>query len=113
MVLETLKKQKEFDLVYKKGKVFFGKNISLKTLPLRNKEDQSRYAIVISTKVNKKAVERNKKKRQMREIIRLLSQDIEKGFYFLVIFQIKPVLAGYEELEGEFVSLAKKSGLLK
>jgi len=110
MALETLKKQRDFDLVYKKGKVFFGKNIALRFLPAKGLEEGSLYAIVISTKVSKKAVERNLKKRQMREIIRASRDKIKKGFMFLVIFQEGSIGSSYTDLEKEFLYLAGKSG---
>ena len=55
-----LKKKKDFERIYKKGRGFKGDSLFLKIL--ENKEELTRIGIVVSKKVSKKAVQRNKLK---------------------------------------------------
>ena len=105
-------KGKEFDLIYKKGKSFSGRFFSLRILPQEDKEEETRFGIVISLKISKKAVIRNKKKRQLREIIRLNKDKIRSGYLCLVLTKKEIIDAKYDELEKEFIFLIKKAGLL-
>lgn len=64
-----LRKKRDFDLVFKKGKVFKEDFLVLKIA--KNNLNKSRFGFIVSQKVSKKAVLRNKIKRKLREIIRL------------------------------------------
>lgn len=63
----------EIDLLKSKGKRKFSKNFTL-LYSINNKEN-SRFAIIISKKVSKKAVDRNRIKRIVREAVKLKIQD--------------------------------------
>ena len=63
-----LKKKKDFEKVFKKGKAFFVEFLILKIV--KNDLRNPRFGFVVSQKVNKKAVVRNKVKRRLREIVR-------------------------------------------
>jgi ribonuclease P protein component len=58
----------DFKDILKNGRSFFCKDLYIKTKD--NKLDNSRFGIIISTKVSKKAVQRNHLKRIIREIIK-------------------------------------------
>jgi len=58
---------KEFDRVFKTGQSFYGKVLGLKVA--HNDLACSRFGIMVGLKVSKKAVIRNKIKRQIRAII--------------------------------------------
>lgn len=58
---------KEFDRVFKTGQSFYGKVLGLKVSP--NTLGFTRFGIMVSLKVSKKAVIRNKVKRQIRSVI--------------------------------------------
>ncbi|PIR93399.1 ribonuclease P protein component [Candidatus Falkowbacteria bacterium CG10_big_fil_rev_8_21_14_0_10_43_10] len=92
-----LTKEKEIENVFKKGKSSFDKTIGVKALP--TKRSVSRFCIVISSKVSKKAVIRNKKKRQLREIIRLNLSKLEPGFDFFILGLPRIAGADYHEME--------------
>jgi len=64
----SLSKKKDFDLVFKTGRSCFDKFLGLKAAP--NELKQHRLGIIISSKVSKKAVERNLLKRRLKEIIK-------------------------------------------
>jgi len=66
--LNRLKKKKDFEAVFKKGKSFKNSFLVLKITP--NKLEISRFGLIVSQKVSKKAVIRNKVRRRLSEIIR-------------------------------------------
>ena len=84
-----LTKDKEFDNVFKNGKSSYDNIIGIKIIT--NNLDKSRFGILVSTKISKKAVERNRIKRQIREVIRLNLEAIKPG-YDLIIITLVPIL---------------------
>jgi len=74
---------KEFDRVFKAGQSFYGKEIGLKIA--KNDLALSRFGILINTKVSKKAVVRNKIKRQIRAIIEANLESIAGGYDLVII----------------------------
>lgn len=72
----------------------------------------SRFAVVVGTKVSKKAVDRNRIRRQYREILRLMMNDVKPGFDVLLL-TAKPALAlDYEEKEKKLRSTMYRAKLL-
>lgn len=73
----------------------------------------SRFTVVVGTKVSKNAVDRNRIKRQYREIIRLLLADIAPG-YDVLFLTAKPALdLDYHEKRDRLVRVLRKAGLLR
>lgn len=105
-----LKKQKDFELVLKEKEAFLGKFLILKKT--KNNLKQSRIGFVISKKVSKKAVVRNKIKRRIREIVRINLKRIKKG-YDIIFFAKKSIVEkDYQEIEKEVEYLFIKAGLI-
>lgn len=114
MVLnKTIKSKKEFDLLYRKGKAVNGRFFYLKYLPAKKIKDDSKFSVVVGLKISKKSVERNKKRRQLREIIRLNISKIKKGFLVLLIAKEEILGVTYQEMEKEFLDLVEEAGILK
>ena len=94
MLVKTnrLVKRKDFDNVFKNGKKHSlpGTEIYLKIS--KNKLKQSRFGFIVSKKVSKKAVVRNKIKRRLREIIRSNLPEVKKGIDVVII-----TLPGFEK----------------
>ena len=63
----SLKKKKDFDFVFKKGRSFKEGFLVLKIVS--NNLEKSRFGIIISQKVSKKATVRNKIKRRIKVLI--------------------------------------------
>ena len=63
-----LKKNKDFEQIFKKGKSVKGDFLLLKIV--KNKLNKNRFAAIVSQKVSKKAIIRNKIRRRIAEIIR-------------------------------------------
>jgi len=74
---------KEFDRAFKTGQSFYGKIVGIKKTV--NKSDKNRFGILINTKVSKKAVERNKIRRNIREIIKNKLSTLTPGNDFVFI----------------------------
>ncbi len=72
-----LTNDRDFQRVYKKGVTFFSRNVVLKVFD--NGLKTARVGIVVSKKISKKATERNKVKRSIRELIRLRLVKLIKG----------------------------------
>ncbi|MDD4624810.1 MAG: ribonuclease P protein component [Candidatus Paceibacterota bacterium] len=73
-----LTKKKDFEKVLKKGKGFKQKTLFLKAV--ENGLPWSRFGIIVSKKTAKRAVDRNKIKRQIREIIWRNIDRARKGY---------------------------------
>lgn len=97
-------------LVLKKGKDFYSDNMRLKAIFGYQKD--SAFSFVVSKKVSKKAVERNKIKRITRSITREIIKNVPTGVYCLVFF--KPSIAGkkYIAIKDEIIALYKKAKIL-
>ena len=72
-----LKSKKEIDQLFKNGKAVRNSFLFLKYK--ENNIENSRFAFSIGLKYSKKAVERNKMKRILREAIRSLIKDVKPG----------------------------------
>lgn len=77
-----LSKTKDIETVQKTGKSFFTKLFIIKYAP--NNLDYSRFTVVVSNKVAKSAVVRNRLKRFLREQLQLNSPKIRPGYDVLV-----------------------------
>ncbi|MDD4271244.1 MAG: ribonuclease P protein component [Patescibacteria group bacterium] len=87
-----LVKEKDFKKILKQGKSSYTKIFRVKALA--NELKNNRYGIIISTKVSKKAVERNKLKRQFRAALNKLDKKLIQGFDLAVI--VSPIALGHE-----------------
>lgn len=83
LIQARISKKKEYDNIFAQGKSAFSKFLGIKALS--NKGLYNRFGIIVSTKISKKAVERNLIKRQVREILRALNNSLEPGNDLVVI----------------------------
>lgn len=107
MKVVTLKKNYEFQFVFRKGERFFSKNLTLIVAPARK---CPKFGFVISKKIGK-AVVRNKKRRQLKEIIRGMEDVIPKQYVILAKPEIEQ--ATFEELKTELFGLFLKNKFLE
>jgi ribonuclease P protein component len=106
-----LRLKKEYETVFKKGQRYFSPFFNL-TVCTSNTKD-TRFGIVISTNISKKATERNQLKRRIRHIIRKNLALIKEGFDLSINTKIASLLLNYSGLEQELLFLFKKAGILK
>jgi len=106
-----LKKKKDFEKVLKEGKKVKWDGLVLKYYSNLLKE--SRFGIIVSKKVSKKAVVRNKIKRRIREILKKELKKIKKGQD--IVFFVYPELKDKEffEIQKTVIKVLKKGKLLK
>ncbi len=78
-----LKKRKEFQFVFENGIFFEGKLVKMKVI--FNNQEEKKFAVVAPIKIFKKAVERNKIKRKLREAVRNIFFQIPEKIAFILI----------------------------
>lgn len=106
-----LNKKQDIETVFKRGKSIYAGSLGLRLAP--NRRSISRFTVIVSLKVSKKAVERNRLKRRLREIVR---QEIlpraKDGIDGIVLTQ-KPLLSlTFAELRELTLALFKKARLI-
>jgi ribonuclease P protein component len=87
-----LSKNMEIKKVLSKGRAFFNPFFTLKFIIQPN--GRCRFTVVVSTKVSKLAVRRNRIKRIVREKFKLISSQLPSGDYLLIC---KPSVNTIEE----------------
>ncbi|MDD2646594.1 MAG: ribonuclease P protein component [Patescibacteria group bacterium] len=105
-----LTKDIDFEKLAKSGRAVYGGELALKWR--KNDLAQSRFGFVISTKVSKKAVVRNKIKRRMRAIVRLSLSKIKPGYDIMILTRTEIVKLSYAELKSKLELLLKQASLL-
>ncbi|MDO4741768.1 MAG: ribonuclease P protein component [Candidatus Saccharibacteria bacterium] len=95
---------------YKEGKTIRTAKMSL--VFVENKRKFTRIAVVVSKKVEKTAVKRNRIRRRVYEALRVNFQHIPKGYDYVFIIYSKDVLKmPFGELEGALGELVEKSAV--
>jgi len=105
-----LNRSKDISHVFQKGRSFFTKILGFKVV--KNHLGVSRFGIITSIKVEKRATKRNKIKRRIREIIRLKLPDIKEGYDFLIIALPPIVDKNYQEISETIHQILQKLKLL-
>lgn len=109
--INRITKDKEYEEVFKFGRSSFNAIMGIKALAKEMKVNK--YGIIVSTKVSKKATERNKIKRQIREIIQSYLSEIKQGYEVVVITLPNIKEKKYEEIRYSLCKHLTKLGLLK
>lgn len=78
-----LKEKKDFEKVFKKGKSYFCDILGIKTT--ENNQKINRFAVVVGAKISKKANERNRVKKRIKDVLRRENQNLKPGKDFVVI----------------------------
>mgnify|MGYP001574210280 CR=1 FL=1 len=105
-----LTKQGDFKEVFSKGRGLAGRFFSIRYAP--NTLENSRFAVVVANRVSKKATQRNRLKRQVREIIYLNLDKICGGNFDIIVNALFPALnKEFSNLEGDLLAIFKKINL--
>ena len=102
-----LTKQKDFEKIFKQARSFYSKRLGVKAQV--NQSALNRFGIIISTKISKKATERNRLKRQIRQAARELNKELKPGFDLVIMalpgFINQEYVIVKEEMEKIFLKL--------
>ncbi len=101
-----LSKNKEFDFVFKNGKSSYGKLLGVKIA--KNNLLLSRFGILVGSKVDKRAVVRNKIKRRLRAIIYENLNKIKKGYDCVIITLPLIKEVSYQEIKRDLENNFRK-----
>jgi len=105
-----LKKDNDFKRVFQNGR--YKQKDFIKIKFLKNDLEISRFSFIVGLKISKKAVQRNKIKRRLEEIIRLNFKQIILGFDIIVFIDKEIIEKKYIEIEENLIYLLKKSKLI-
>lgn len=118
-----LKRMKDFEILFKEGVFANSSLVQAKIWRIDPvKYPRRKYTIndlkigfVVGTKIDKRAVVRNRLKRQMREAVRLLLKDKKLKSGFMILFMAKKEVIGkeYKEIERSMFDVLNKAKLLK
>lgn len=106
-----LKKSKQFRKVQNEGQKHFSKYLLL--IVHKGLYPHARIGITITTKIDKRAVVRNKLKRRIREAFRKFQDDILGSFDLVVIARQNATERSYQEIEDELLYLFRRAKCLK
>ena len=108
---ERIIKTSDFKRIFKSSPFYNGK--ALKLGVSRNDLGISRIGVSLRKHVFKLAVSRNRLRRSIKEIFRLSKEKLAGGYDLIVIPRAAAADLKYEELNSEFLVLAKKAGIVK
>ena len=114
-----LQKKKDFEKVFAQGKGFRQDLLFLKAV--KNDSETLRFGLVVSKKISKSAVKRNKVKRRLREIIRSQLQNYpsfeagqkNKGLDIVIVSLPGIEQKNYQEIEEAAQKLFTKAGIFQ
>ena len=106
----TLKQNYEFRRLYQKGASSAGSCMVLYCR--KNKLDHNRLGLTASVKLGH-AVVRNRARRRLREVYRLNSPQLRKGWDIILVARSRTVTASWKELNDTFLRLCRKLDLLE
>ncbi len=98
-----LQKDRDFELVFKKGRAFNSKFLFLKLR--KNNLQVSRFGFIIGKKISNKAVIRNKLKRQLRAIVKKNFPSIKTGFDIVIVAKPEIINKKYQDIKNDLENL--------
>lgn len=110
--IDRITKKEDFEAVYRRGRNFSSGAISM--IVRGNSLNFTRFGVVVSIKFSKQAVERNRIKRQIREIVRKKKENIELGQDIVIIARKvnSKTIHTSLELENAIVEIFHKAKLI-
>ena len=103
-------KKEDFELIFKEGEKFSNKFFNIRIRG--NNLGYCRFAVIVSNKISKKAVVRNKIRRRLKAIFLLNLDNFNQDFDILVTVLPPIVGLNFLEIKENFLSLAKKRQIL-
>ncbi len=106
-----LKRNKDFERVLKKGKGFKQDFLFLRLV--KNNLDENRFGFIVSQKVSKKAVIRNKIKRRLRESIREKIKRLKQGYDIVLLPSPDIKEKSFKEIDQAIDKILTKAKILQ
>ncbi|MBR5317829.1 MAG: ribonuclease P protein component [Lachnospiraceae bacterium] len=103
-------KNKDFQIIYKKGKSYANKYLIMYVL--NNKKEENRLGISVSKKVGNSVV-RHRITRLVRESYRLQKDKFQTGYDIVVIARSNAKDKSYSEIESALLHLSKLHNILE
>lgn len=107
---ESLKKNQDFQNVYRNGKSYANKYLVMYVL--ENNTERNRLGISASKKIGNSVV-RHRFARLVRESYRLHENIFNSGLDIVVVARKSAALVGYREIEGALLHLSKLHHMIK
>lgn len=105
-----IRKNSDFRVVYSKGKSYSDYYL---VLFIKKRPDNGKKFGITTAKKMKKAVERNKIRRRLREIIKKHFDFVQPGYDVIIMCRLNGKDADFSQLEESYVRLLKKSKVWK
>lgn len=105
-----LRKQKDFSKVFRSGRTQHAPAFTLKYNP--NHQSRSRAAVVVSTKVSKRAVPRNRTRRRFYAQLQRMWPQIKPGYDIVILTRHQALDLRGEELAEQLRSCFQRAGIL-
>ena len=106
---ESLKKNKDFQVVYRNGKSYANKYLVMYIL--KNDMDQNRIGISVSKKVGNSVV-RHRMTRLIRESYRLQESTFQRGLDIVVVCRASAKDKNYKDMESALIHLGKLHNII-
>ena len=103
-------KNKDFQIIYKKGKSYANKYLIMYVL--NNKEEENRLGISVSKKVGNSVI-RHRITRLIRESYRLQKEKFQSGYDIVVIARLSAKDKSYDEIKSALLHLVKLHNILE
>ncbi|WP_099469816.1 ribonuclease P protein component [Konateibacter massiliensis] len=107
---ESVKKNKDFQLIYKKGSSYANKHLVMYVL--ENHTEGNRIGISVSKKVGNSVV-RHRLTRLVRESYRLNEEKFQTGLDIVIVIRVAAREKGFSEIQGSLLHLGKIHNIVK
>ena len=105
-----LRQEKDIKALFANSKSVFDVGVGLRYK--KNQSPQSRFAVVVGTKVSKRAVDRTKIKRRIRGVLEKNMESLANGYDVVIIARPKSLEMDAKELRASVEVVLTKAGLL-
>ncbi len=110
-IQNRLRHKSDFEIVKKEGQILHSKFFSFVSHN-RGGGDPSRFGFIVSTKISKSAVVRNRVRRLLREAIQSVLPKVKPGYDSVIL--VRPAIIGRRlgELSQDIKIVLRKSGII-
>lgn len=110
---QRLSKRRDIQAVLTRGRLFHSPGLIMRVLPTQ--ESNQRITVVVGTVVDKRAVVRNRVKRQIRHLLREILKDAPKMLSFDMMVTVKKALLEQSPAfrREQLLILLRRAGVLK